>query len=138
MAINWEKMRADFEISGESTGGLARKYCCTERTIQKRIADEGWQRSNERVKVNRIKILNAIHDSTLKGLEKADWLLDECENLKDLEIHSKTVKNYRDIGVTKTEEIVKEDSISTSLEDLYDGLGLIGDDEVERILDNEE
>ena len=39
--IDWEQLRAEYEI-GTSQNELAKKYDVARRTIQKRIAKEGW------------------------------------------------------------------------------------------------
>lgn len=43
MAIDWDKVRADFETDGESFEVLASKYGCRPGTVKRRAGKEGWQ-----------------------------------------------------------------------------------------------
>lgn len=55
-------------------------------------------------------MLEAICNSTMEGLKRADDLLLECECIRDVEVHSKTVKNYKDICIGKSpDEMLKEE-----------------------------
>lgn len=103
----WLLMRKDYEEGIYDLGELAANCGLKLATIKKRAADEGWKRPESdrtlrRLKNHRVQMLEAICNSTMEGLKKADDLLSECDCLRDVELHSKTVKNYKDICIGKS------------------------------------
>lgn len=131
MALNWKGIRDEYEKGTTDTTILAKMFGVSSRTISSRIKKEQWEEQTENAQTeklientqpdehtSRVRILKAIQDSALKGIEKADSMLNGCESLKDLEMHSKTVKAYRDV-LTKPEEIIGK-ATPLSQEDIYD------------------
>lgn len=111
----WQIMRKDYEEGIYDLGELAASVGLKLDTVKKRADTEGWKRPESdrtlrRLKNHRVQMLEAICNSTMEGLKKADDLLLECDCLRDVEVHSKTVKNYKDICIGKSpDEMLKED-----------------------------
>lgn len=135
MGISWKKIRNEYESGNADIDALAVKYGCRPATIAAKISAENWETCLEEGREKRIKIFKAIQDNTLKGLEKADSFLSGCDSLKEVEIHSKTIKTYRDVGLIKPEDIVGGGIVTNNaLDDLYeityeDASRVMGDDE---------
>ncbi|QAR34140.1 hypothetical protein EP073_12215 [Geovibrio thiophilus] len=120
MGFDWVKIREEYENGNTDPDNLAGIFGCSSVEIKKRAKKEKWENSLETGRRKRIRILKAVQDVALKGIEKADSMLDECGNMKDLETHSKTLKAYRDVGLTKPEEIMGTVKTNNALDDLYD------------------
>ena len=46
MALDWERIRAEYETTGETVSELARRHECSRTAIQKRAKAEGWARDD--------------------------------------------------------------------------------------------
>ncbi len=108
-SVNWDKMKKDYEDGLYDLAELAGEYSVSETTVKRTAAKQQWKRPEtdrtvRRLKTHRVLMLEAICSSTMEGLRKADDLLAECESLRDVELHSKTVKNYRDICIGRSPE----------------------------------
>lgn len=111
----WLLMRKDYEEGLYDLGELAVSWDLKLDTVKKRANTEKWKRPDSdrtvrKLKNHRVQLLEAICNSTMEGLKKADDLLLECDCLRDVELHSKTVKNYKDICIGKSpDEILREE-----------------------------
>jgi uncharacterized protein YjcR len=137
----WSSMRKDYEEGLYDLQELSELYELKLETVKKRANSEKWKRADNdrtvrRLKNHRIQILEAICSSTMEGLRKADDLLVECDNLKDVEVHSKTVKNYKDICIGKSpEEVFYEFSgNSPEINELNAELETLSAEDVEQII----
>lgn len=119
---NWLSMRKDYEEGIYDLGELAAKCGLKTETVKKRAAEEGWKRPESdrtlrKLKTHRVQLLEAICNSTMEGLKKADDLLLSCDCLRDVELHSKTVKAYKDICIGKSpDEVLREEQDGTLAE----------------------
>jgi len=103
----WVRMKNDYEEGLYDLGELAEKEGLKLDTVKNRADADGWKRPDSdrtlrRLKGHRVQMLEAICNSTMEGLRKADDLLLECDCLRDVEVHSKTIKNYKDICIGKS------------------------------------
>lgn len=137
----WGRIRKDYEDGLYDMAELASVNGISAETVKKKAAVQQWKRPENdrtvrRLKNQRVQMLDAICSSTMEGLKKADDLLAECDSLRDVELHSKTVKNYRDICIGRSQEDILEDtsdsSIASQLDDKLDGLLA---DRVQAVLD---
>ncbi|MGE4497091.1 MAG: hypothetical protein AB7E48_04365 [Deferribacterales bacterium] len=134
MGFDWEKIREEYENGSTDPDSLAEMFGCSPAEIRKRAKREKWENSLEEGRRKRIKILKAVQNVALRGIEKADSMLEECGNVKDLETHSKAVKTFRDVGLTKPEEIMGAVRTNNALDDMFDitfedAARVLGDDE---------
>jgi hypothetical protein len=135
MAISWKKIRKEYEGGNTDIDALAVKYKCLATIILAKIEAENWETCLEEGREKRLKIFKAIQDNTLKGLEKADSFLSGCDSLKEIEIHSKTIKTYKDVGLIKPEDIVGNSVITNNaLDDLYE----ISNEDASRVFEDDE
>jgi len=137
----WQIMRKDYEEGIYDLGELAASVGLKLETVKKRADTEGWKRPESdrtlrRLKNHRVQMLEAICNSTMEGLKKADDLLSECDCLRDVEVHSKTVKNYKDICIGKSpDEMLKEEQKgSTGIAELTAELEHLSEEDVNAIL----
>ncbi|PLX66023.1 MAG: hypothetical protein C0602_12890 [Denitrovibrio sp.] len=137
----WVLMRRDYEEGLYDLGELAASADLKLETVRKRAGAEGWKRPQSdrtlrRLKNHRVQMLEAICNSTMEGLKKADDLLLECDCLRDVEVHSKTVKNYKDICIGKSpDEMLKEEqSAKPGIAELQAELETLSDEDVNAIL----
>lgn len=137
----WGRIRKDYEDGLYDMAELASVNGISAETVKKKAAVQQWKRPENdrtvrRLKNQRVQMLDAICSSTMEGLKKADDLLAECDSLRDVELHSKTVKNYRDICIGRSQEDILEDtsdsSIASQLDNKLDGLLA---DRVQAVLD---
>ena len=136
----WDAMRSEYEDGVYDLSELSEEYDIKTETIKKRADTEKWKRPEtdktiRRLKNHRVKMLDAICNSTMAGLEKADVLLNECENLRDVELHSKTVKNYKDICIGKSpDEFLKDESSDGNLAGLMSELDNLSSEDAKAIM----
>jgi len=136
----WDAMRSEYEDGVYDLSELSEEYDIKTETIKKRADTEKWKRPEtdktiRRLKNHRVKMLDAICNSTMAGLEKADVLLNECENLRDVELHSKTVKNYKDICIGKSpDEFLKDESSDGNLAGLMSELDNLSAEDAKAIM----
>lgn len=133
MGYDWVKIREEYETGNTEPDSLSGLFGCSADEIRKRIKKEKWENSLEAGRKKRIRILKAVQDVALKGVEKADSMLEECKNVRDLETHSKMLKVYRDVGLTKPDDIIGKVQVNSALEDMYecteeDAERVMGDD----------
>jgi hypothetical protein len=140
MALNWSAIRKEYETGNTDLDALSRKHGCSAASISKRIKDEEWENILETGREKRLLILKAVQNSALKGIEKADDLLKDCGSLKDVEIHSKTVKAYKDVGLAKTEDVVgvQKNKPASVMDDFYDALESLSYEDAARVLEVDE
>lgn len=138
---NWAEMRKSYEDGVYDLSELASMFGVTVDTVKKHADTEGWKRSEtdetiRRLKAHRVKMLDAICSSTMAGLEKADVLLNECDSLRDVEVHSKTVKNYKDICIGKSpDEFLKDEASDSSMADLMTELDGLSIEDAKAVMD---
>lgn len=137
----WLAMRKDYEEGVFDLGELASSHRLKTETVKKRANSEGWKRPEsdktlKRLKSHRMTLLEAICNSTMEGLRKADDLLSGCDCLRDVELHSKTVKNYKDICIGKSpDEMLKEEQgTKPSIAELQAELDGLSDEDVINII----
>ncbi|ADD68983.1 hypothetical protein Dacet_2221 [Denitrovibrio acetiphilus DSM 12809] len=142
---SWVIMRRDYEEGLYDLSELAKSCGVMLQTIKKRADSEGWKRPESdrtlrRLKNHRVQMLDAICNSTMEGLRKADNLLSECDCLRDVELHSKTVKNYKDICIGKSpDELLKEETqASSGIEELTAELGHLSSEDIKAVLNESE
>jgi hypothetical protein len=133
MGFDWVKIREEYETGNTEPDSLAGLFGCSADEIRKCIKKEKWENSLEAGRKKRIRILKAVQDVALKGVEKADSMLEECKNVRDLETHSKMLKVYRDVGLTKPDDIIGKVQVNSALDDMYectkeDAERVMGDD----------
>lgn len=140
-AADWAESRNDYECGAYDLQEISELLNVKLETVKKRAEKEKWRRSDNdrtvrKLKAHRVHMLNAICNSTMEGLRKADDLLVECDNLKDVEVHSKTIKNYKDICIGKTpEEVLESLSGKTpGLDELNAELEHLSQEDVNQIL----
>jgi len=115
----WIIMRKDYEEGLYDLSELSASCGLKLETVKKRADAEMWKRPESdrtlrRLKNHRVQMLDAICSSTMEGVKKADDLLSECDCLRDVEVHSKTIKNYKDICIGKSpDEMLKEQTEAT-------------------------
>ncbi|MGD9808868.1 MAG: hypothetical protein AB7E76_10655 [Deferribacterales bacterium] len=136
----WTSMRSEYEDGVYDLSELSEEYGIKTETVKNRADAEKWKRPEtdktiRRLKNHRVKMLDAICNSTMAGLEKADVLLNECENLRDVELHSKTVKNYKDICIGKSpDEFLKDESADGNIADLMSELDNLSVEDAKAIM----
>jgi len=137
----WLLMRTDYEDGIYDLGELAAAQGLKVNTIKKRANDEGWKRPESdrtlrRLKNHRVQMLEAICNSTMEGLKRADDLLLDCDCIRDVEVHSKTVKNYKDICIGKSpDEMLKEEqSARPGLAELQEELENLSEEDINAVL----
>ena len=141
-SVNWEKIRKDYEEGLYDLHELAQEHNIGIETVKKTASKQHWQRPEtdrtvRRLKAHRVQMLEAICSSTMEGLKKADDLLAECDSLRDVELHSKTVKNYRDICVGKPEDVLESArQKESSLTELQAELMNLSEDDIRSILED--
>lgn len=140
-SVDWIRIRKDYEEGLYDLNELAEANGINNAVMKKTAAKENWKRPEtdrtvRRLKNHRVQMLEAICSSTMEGLKKADDLLAECDSLRDVELHSKTVKNYRDICVGKPEDVLDSVSRDKSMSDLEAELGSLSEDDVRSILES--
>jgi len=141
----WLSMRKDYEDGLYDLGELAGSVGLKLSTVKKRANLEGWKRPESdrtirRLKNHRMQMLEAICNSTMEGLKKADDLLVDCENLRDVEVHSKTVKNYKDICIGKSPDdlLNEESSPAPGLAELQAELELLSAEDAKAVINESE
>jgi|GEM_PF-5667559 len=134
MGLNWLKIREEYESGNTDADILADMFGCKSSTIREKIRSEKWENTLEEGRKKRIRIFKAVQNVALRGIEKADSMLDECGNVKELETHSKAVKTFRDVGMIKPEEVIGGVRTNNVLDDMFDisledAARVLGDDE---------
>lgn len=137
----WAVMRRDYEEGLYDLSELSISAGLKFETVKRRAAADGWKRPEtdrtlRKLKNHRFLLLEAICSSTMEGLKKADDLLMECDCLRDVEVHSKTVKNYKDICIGKSpDEMLKEEQAANpGVAELQAELENLSDEDVNAIL----
>jgi hypothetical protein len=141
---DWLQMRADYEDGVSDLSELAESAGLKLDTVKKRAGAEGWKRPDtdktvRRLKNHRVQMLEAICNSTMQGLLKADDLLTECDCLRDVETHSKTVKNYKDICIGKSpDDFLNEAQPDNGMAGIIAELDVLSDADTAAILNEAE
>jgi len=137
----WSSMRSDYEEGLYDLRELAEKHELKLETVKKRADTQKWKRPDtdrtvRRLKNHRMQMLEAICNSTMEGLKKADDLLVDCDSLKDVEVHSKTIKNYKDICIGRSPDEVFDAMANDSigLAELSAELNSLSKEDVQQII----
>jgi len=137
----WHLMRKDYEDGIYDLGELAASQGLKIDTLKKKAKDEGWRRPESdrtlrKLKNHRVQMLEAICNSTMEGLKRADDLLHDCDCIRDVEVHSKTVKNYKDICIGKSpDEMLKEEQVARpGLAELQAELENLSEEDINAVL----
>ena len=140
-AVDWEKLKQDYEDGLYDLSELSREYSISYETVKRTSSKQQWKRPEtdrtvRRLKAHRVLMLDAICSSTMEGLRKADDLLAGCESLRDVELHSKTVKNYRDICIGRSpEQIFDSVKDAPPVAELQADLLNLSDEDIRAILE---
>lgn len=142
-SVEWERMRKDYEDGLYGLSELAELNSISISAVKKTASKEHWKRPEtdrtiRKLKTHRVLMLEAICSSTMEGLKKADDLLAECDSLRDVELHSKTVKNYRDICVGKPEDVLESAgrASGTLISELQEELMNMSEDDIRSVLES--
>lgn len=140
-AEKWRQMKQDYEEGVYDLSEIALHYETEVEDVRKHAAEKHWKRPEtdrtvRRLKAHRVQMLQAICTSTMEGLKKADDLLAECDSLRDVELHSKTVKNYRDICLGKATDEMFDSSKRPALSELQAELENLSEEDIRAVLEN--
>ncbi|TCK59850.1 hypothetical protein [Seleniivibrio woodruffii] len=140
-AEKWKQLRQDYEDGLYDLSELAEHYGVDFDSVRRQSSAQRWKRPEtdrtvRRLKAHRVQMLQAICTSTMEGLKKADDLLAECDSLRDVELHSKTVKNYRDICLGKVTEEMFDSSKRSALIEFQAELENLSEADVDEVFDN--
>jgi hypothetical protein len=135
-------MKQDYEDGVYDLSGIASYYQVDIEEVRRQSSEKHWKRPEtdrtvRRLKAHRVQMLQALCTSTMDGLKKADDLLTECDSLRDVEIHSKTVKNYRDVCLGKTTDDAFDTAKNPSLTELQTELEDLSEEDARAVLEND-